>query len=165
MRHGTEHDDQPVEETDGAFLLRHVRVPDAETEAWRDDVLALGGRLRAVYGNAVQLEPTLATYRVGHDVTVSCSAQDAPLHTVCFAALVSDGPELARNWRSVLREGHHCQLAWLACDQKGRLGAFYELPFAAACGPFLQAGVTAVGRAARSVRRNLGLADQLLDAA
>ena len=132
---------------------------DLATGIWRDDFLTLGGRLRSVYGTQVALDEATAAYVVsvaaGIDVRVTCSSESPRAETVrvaCPVALLADAD--TGLWQFALRENARLQLARLSFDG-GKLWADYELPFDIACGRPLEAGVSAVARAAEGLRREL----------
>jgi hypothetical protein len=132
---------------------------DQDKTIWRDDFLTLGGRLRSIYGNHVALDEVMSAYVVsiaaGISVRITCSAEEPRAETVRVACPVAPISEAdAGLWHFALRENARLQLARLSFDD-GSLWADYELPFDIACGRPLQAGVTAVGKAAQSLSREL----------
>ena len=85
--------------------------------AWDDDFLALGGRLRPVYGSQIMVDEDVPAYRVccgRTTVTVTCTYRDGIADRV-LVRCQSSGVELA-------------------------------IPFAHAIGPNLQAAVTGAAR-------------------
>jgi hypothetical protein len=141
-----------------ASLPETVDRDELAAGLWRDDVLALGSRLRAVYGNAVTLDRDVGGYVVscggGVDVRVTCTTDPERPGVRAACALVELMSDSVGLWQFALRENARLRLARLGWED-GLLVVEYELPWFAACGKVLEAGVSAVAHAARGLRREL----------
>ena len=132
----------------------------AAPAAWGDDFLALGGRLRPIYGTQVAHDEVSPAYVVSASAsTIEVSVVERPDRdsTVRMASRVIDVERAtAAIWELAMRENARLRLARLSV-RDGVLWADYELPFRAACGPILHAGIAAVGRAAARLRGELAV--------
>lgn len=126
---------------------------------WDDRFVVLGARLRAIYGNQVRIERCDESYLVelasGTTVRVTCSIEAVPGPVVrVFCVVLGEANVVDSLMEFALRENARLRLARL-CVVGTALAVDYELPFAAACGPFLDAAVTAVARTGRALRTEL----------
>jgi hypothetical protein len=146
-------------DTFSSMLATELDPDEVANGVWHDDLLTLGGRLRSCFGNMVTLDKSLPGYLVhGADerpVTVTCPLEATLADNVRMACLVA--PVLSGTpglWQFLLRENARLKFVRLSFDD-GVVWADYQLPFRAACGPFLETGILAVANAARSLRSEL----------
>ena len=155
------HSDHRVEPTDtfSAMLAPELDQDEVKRGVWHDDLLTVGGRLRSIFGNMVVLDKSLPGYLVYGagklPVTVTCPLEVESADSVRMACPIEPAPtETPGLWQFLLRENARLKFVRLSLDE-GYLWADYQLPFRAACGPFLETGVVAVGKTAQSLRSEL----------
>ncbi len=142
-----------------SMLEAELDLDEVASGAWHDDLLTVGSRLRSCFGNMVVLDKSLPGYLVHGagdiPVTVTCPVEAQSADNVRMACQVA--PILAETpglWQFLLRENARLKFVRLSFDD-GYVFADYQLPFRAACGPFLETGVLAVASAAKSLRSEL----------
>jgi hypothetical protein len=148
------HHTEPTD-TFSSMLATELDRDEVERGVWHDDLLTLGGRLRSIFGNMVVLDKSLPGYLVNgtgeFPVTVTCplgaESADSVRMACPIAPIVAETPGL---WQFLLRENARLKFVRLSLDE-GSLWADYQLPFRAACGPFLEMGVVEVGKVAQSL--------------
>lgn len=127
---------------------------------WDQDFLALGSRLRPIYGNDVSIASAPAAYRItlanALTVSVTCPPHGSGDARVRVSASVLDlaGVDLPGIFEFALRENADLQLARLAA-RDGWLVAEHELPLRGTGIPAFEASVGAVAGAARKLRAEL----------
>ncbi len=146
-------------DTFSSMLATELDPDEVANGVWHDDLLTLGARLRSCFGNMVTLDKSLPGYLVHGagdlPVTVTCPLEARSADNVRMACLVApivtDTPGL---WQFLLRENARLKFVRLSFDD-GFVWADYQLPFRAACGPFLETGIMTIANAARSLRSEL----------
>jgi hypothetical protein len=142
-----------------ADLLEGLDTEEVDRGLWHNDFLALGSRLRLIYGHQVALDKTSVAYRVSvtdhTTVRVTCPVDSDVADTVqaaCPVLAIAGQP--AGIWEFAMRENAQLQLVRLSFDGE-QLWVDYQLPFVVAAGHALQAAVSEVGKVARRLRAEL----------
>ncbi|MET0604293.1 MAG: hypothetical protein ABW167_20070 [Baekduia sp.] len=132
--------------------------------AWDNAFLTLGGRLRPIYGSQVSFdrrsEEYVVTLSEGTIVRIACPAhatRGSAVRASCVVLNKSGLPNTLMEF--ALRENARLRLARLCVDGDA-LTVDYALPFAAACGSFLEEAVAAVAAAARELRAELDIVSE-----
>lgn len=148
-----------------ASIAELLELDSAERESgiWHDDFLWLGSRLRPTYGNRVAIATDPPSYVISFPglltVNVSCPLDGERARCVRASARVLEFEQVAVAgiFEFAMRENAELTLARLVA-RDGWLMAEHDLALCGACIPALEASVSAVALASKTLRAELASA-------